>query len=578
MESNAEPLGSNNILGFVVGILTGTGIHGARHQVVTKSPVTGGWGDANSGGSFAPELKATGYDGVFFNGVAPKPIYVFLKDGNVEIKDASHLWGKDTIETEDSLREELGDKKVRIACIGPAGEQQSLLACIRHEGSTSGRSGVGAVMGSKRLKAFVVRGTKKVPIADPDRFSELRKEYLKSVKETDHPWVRIWKKWGTSGVTTSCIESGDAPIKNWAVYGPEAFPTYKKLDGDEVIKYVVKKHACTGCPMGCKAWIRDEHGYGGYTGGKLEYETVALLGASCLIDSVEAVGKGNDLCNRLGLDTIGAGSVVAFAMECYDRGIITKLDTGGLELTWGNGNAMVSLIEQIGRRERFGAMLADGSARAAERIGKGAEKYAMHIGGQDIPAHDPRVSASVGWGYVCDPTPGRHTSTLAAKIYYNGYDFPESEVLGLPPLEDPFDLDVNAKVYTTCSDIDRFWHAAGLCSFAWWPETLPLVEAVKTVTGWQDLNITEVLSTGRRIKTLCQVFNIREGVQPSQWRLPKRLTEAPNKGPFAGRGIDADTMKEMGYAALGWDPKTGRPLEDTLDILGLKELIGKLPR
>ena len=574
MKPNADPLGPDNMLGFLVGVLTGTGIHGARFQVVTKSPVTGGWGDANSGGSFAPELKAAGYDGVFFSGVSAKPVYVFLNDGKAEIRDASHLWGKDTVETEDSLREELGDNRVRTACIGPAGEKQSLLACIRHEGSASGRSGVGAVMGSKRLKAFVVRGTKKVPLAEPERFATLRKEYLKSVKETEHPFVEIWKKWGTCGVTTSAVESGDAPTKNWAVYGAETFPTYKKLDGDEVIKYVVKKHACTGCPMGCKGWVRVDQEYGGYAGGKLEYETVALLGASCLIDNIEAVGKGNDLCNRFGLDTIGTGSVVAFAMECYEHGIITKEDTGGLELTWGNSDAMVRLVEQIGQREGFGAVLADGSAPAAERIDKGAEKYAMHIGGQDIPAHDPRVSVSVGWGYVCDPTPGRHTATIAAKIYYSGLDFPESKELGLPPLEDPFDLDENAKVYAICSDMERFWWAAGLCAFAWWPETLPLVEAVRAVTGWQDFDLQEVLKTGRRIQTLRQAFNIREGVKTSQWRLPKRLTEVPNQGPFAGRGIDADAMKKMGYASLGWDSNTGKPLDSTLVELGLKELVG----
>ena len=574
MKPNADPLGPENMLGFLVGVLTGTGIHGARFQVVTKSPVTGGWGDANSGGSFAPELKAAGYDGIFFSGVSAKPVYVFLNDGKAEIKDASHLWGQDTVETEDSLREELGDNRVRIACIGPAGEAQSLLACIKHEGSASGRSGVGTVMGSKRLKAFVVRGTKKVPLADPERFATLRKEYLKSVKESEHPFVEIWKKWGTCGITSSSVESGDAPTKNWAVYGTETFPTYKKLDGDEVIKYVVKKHACTGCPMGCKGWVRVDQEYGGYAGGKLEYETVALLGASCLIDNIEAVGKGGDLCNRLGIDTIGTGSVVAFAMECYEHGIITKEDTDGLELTWGNSDAMVKLVEQIGRREGFGAVLADGSAPAAERIGKGAEKYAMHVGGQDMPAHDPRVSVGMGWGYVCDPTPGRHTAAIAAILYYSGLDFPESKELGLPPLEDPFDLDVNAKVYAICSDMERFWWAAGLCAFAWWPETLPLIEAVRAATGWQDFDLQEVLKTGRRIQTLRQAFNIREGVKPSQWRLPKRLTEAPDEGPFAGRGIDADAMKKMGYASLGWDSNTGKPLDSTLVELGLKELVG----
>ena len=576
MKPNVDPLGPDNMLGFLVGPLTGTGIHGARFQTVTKSPLTGGWGDANSGGSFAPELKAAGYDGVFFSGISLKPVYLFIKDGKAELKDASHLWGKDTAETEEAIREELGDKRVKIACIGPAGEAKSLLACIRHEGSAAGRSGIGAVMGSKRLKAFAARGTQKVPVADPERLTALRQAYLKSVKETDHPWVTTFKKWGTSGTTTGSIEGGDSPIKNWRLYGDEAFPTYKNLDGDEVIKYMVKKHACTGCPMGCKGWVKVD-AYGGYGGSKLEYETVTMLGSNCLVDNIEAVGKANDICNLLGLDTIGTGAVIAFAMECYEHGIITKQDTGGIELTWGNPDALISMTEKIGRREGFGAVLADGAKRAAERIGKGAEKYAMHVGGQDIPAHDPRVSVGMGWGYVCDPTPARHTATISFHVYHNENDFPMSKELELPKLKDKYDIEANAKIYAICSDIERVWWAAGLCTFAWWPETLPFVEVIQAVTGWKDFTLAELQKTGRRIQTLRQAFNIREGINTSEWRLPERLTVAPNQGPFAGKGIDAKAMKEKGYASLGWDSKTGRPLASTLEELGLKELVGELP-
>ena len=577
MKPKADPLGPDNMLGFLVGTLTGTGIHGARYQVVAKSPLTGGWGDSNCGGSFAGELKAAGYDGVFFSGISPKPVYLFLHDGKAELKDASHLWGKDTTETEQIIRDELGDKRVKVACIGPAGEAKSLLACIRHEGSAAGRSGLGAVMGSKRLKAFAVRGTKKVPIAEPERFATLRKDYLKNVKETDHPWVATWKKWGTCGTITGSIERGNSPIKNWAIYGAEAFPTYKKISGDEVIKYMVKKHACTGCPMGCKGWVRVDKGpYAVYDGSKLEYETVTMIGSNCLIDDIEAIGKANDLCNRLGLDTIGTGSVIAFAMECYEHGIITKEDTDGIELTWGNADAMVAMVEKIVRREGIGAVLADGSQRAAERIGKGSEKWAMHIGGQDIPAHDPRVRIGMGWGYVCDPTPARHTVSIAATVYYSKLAFPMSDELGLPELEDERDVEVNAKVYATCSDIERFWWAAGLCAFAWWPETLPLVEAISAVTGWNDFTLAEVLKTGRRIQTLRQAFNIREGINTSEWRLPERLVVAQDAGPNRGKKVDFDAMKANGYRALGWDAETGKPQESTLQELGLKELVGQL--
>ncbi|MFC1956998.1 aldehyde ferredoxin oxidoreductase family protein [Chloroflexota bacterium] len=525
MKPKADPLGPDNMLGFLVGPLTGTGIHGARFQIVTKSPVTGGWGDANSGGSFAPELKAAGYDGVFFSGVSPRPVYLFLNDAKAELKNASHLWGKNTDETEDSIRDELSERRVKVACIGPAGEAESLLACVRHEGSAAGRSGVGAVMGAKRLKAFVVRGSQKVPLADPKRFALLRKEYLKSVKETDHAWVDTWKNWGTCGTTSDSIEAGDSPIKNWRLYGDETFPTYKNLDGDEVIKYVVKPHSCLGCPMGCKGWVKVD-AYGGYTGSKLEYETVTMIGSNCMVDDVEAVGKANDMCNRLGLDTIGNGAAIAFAMECYENGIITKEDTDGIELTWGNPEAIIAMTEKIGRREGLGDVLADGSMRAAQRLGQGAEKYAMHVGGQDLPAHDPRVSVAMGWGYVCDPTPARHTAAVAHTIYNNELDFPMSRELQLPKLKDKYDIDKNAGVYATCSDIERFWWVAGLCAFAWWPETLPMIEVMRAVTGWDDFTLAEVQKTGRRIQTLRQSFNIREGVDTTRWRLPERLTES----------------------------------------------------
>jgi aldehyde:ferredoxin oxidoreductase len=572
MKPKVDPLGPDNILGFLVGPLTGTGIHGARYQIVGKSPITGGWGDSNSGGSFAVELKATGYDAVFFSGVSPKPVYLFLHDGKAELKDASHLWGKDTTETEESIRDELGDKRVKVACIGPAGEARSLLAAVMHEGCAAARSGLAAVMGSKRLKAFATRGTKKVELAEPKRFATLRRNYLKSVKETEHPWVSMLKNWGTCSFTSPLLTAGDTPIKNWTRYGEEGFPNHGKISTDEVTKHQTKKHACTGCPIGCKGWFRIEtKSYGVVEGTKPEYETLAMFGSNCLIDDIEAIAKANDLCNRYGIDTIGVGVSIAFAMECYERGVITKDDTDGIELTWGNGAAMVSMVEKIARREGFGAVLADGSKLAAERIGKGSEKWAFHMGGQDIPAHDPRVSTGYCWGYICDATPARHTSSQVK----DGLD---KGVLTSPKLDlpkpDTLDMEANAPLYATCSDADRLWTSAGLCIFGQYPETLPLAEAMSAVTGW-DFTLAEGLKAGRRIQTLRQAFNFREGVRPSQWRIPERLAAAPATGPVAGRKVDFNAMKANGYAALGWDAETGKPLDSTLQELGLKELVGR---
>jgi aldehyde:ferredoxin oxidoreductase len=574
MKPKVDPLGPDNMLGFLVGPLTGTRLHGARFQTVAKSPVTGGWGDANAGGSFAPELKAAGYDGVFFSGISPKPVYVFLKEGKAEIKDAAHLWGKDTIDTEDSLRKELGDEKVKIACIGPAGELRSLMACIRHEGSAAGRSGIGAVMGSKRLKAFVVRGTKKVSLADPERFAALRKEFLKHVRDSDHPWADMFKKWGTCSFLSPCVEDADSPMKNWSLYGEENFPNHAQISTDAVIKYQYKKHACLGCPLGCKGWMRIDTKYGLVECSKIEYETLSLMGPNCMIDDLGTLCKANDICNRLGVDTIGDGAVIAFAMECYERGVITKEDTDGIELTWGNGDALVAMTEKIGRREGFGAILADGAKRAAERIGKGSEAWAIHVGGQDMPAHDPRASIGYGWGYQVDATPARHTATQSKDGWDKGADT-SPKGINLEKIEKT-NIPANAPQFAKCSSLDRLWTSAGLCIFGFYPEGLPLAEAISAVTGW-DFTLEEGIKTGQRIQTLRQSFNIREGVDTGKWKFPERLAVPQNQGPHKDRVVDVRGMKEMGYQALGWDPKSGKPLDSTLEKLGLKELVGQLP-
>ncbi|MBA7618829.1 hypothetical protein ES703_26161 [subsurface metagenome] len=301
---------------------------------------------------------------------------------------------------------------------------------------------------------------------------------------------------------------------------------------------------------------------------------MAMLGFNCLIDDVESIAKATDICNRCGIDTIGVGAVIAFAMECYERGVITKEDTGGIELTWGNAAAMVAMVEKIARRDGFGALLAGGSRLAAERIGKGSEEWAIHIGGQDVPAHDGRAETGYGWGYICDPTPGRHTSSQVMHSLKDGpVPFPTSAELQLPQV-DALDMGANAPIYAICSDLDRLWTSLGLCIFGLYPETFPLIEAVSAVTGW-DFTLAEGLKAGRRIQTLRQASNVREGVNTHEWHLPERLAAVPFSGPVAGRKVDFKAMKANGYAALGWDAETSKPLESTLEELGLKELVGK---
>jgi len=576
VKPKADPLGPDNMLGFVVGPLTGTGIHGARFQVVGKSPLTGGWNDSNAGGSFAHELKAAGYDGIFVSGISSKPVYLFINDGHAEIRDASPLWGKDTTQVDEILKNELGDKKVRVACIGPGGENQSLIAGVMHEGSAAARGGLGAIMGSKLLKAVAVRGTRKTTVADPERLATLRRNYINAIKNTDDEAVLTFKKWGTCGLFSACLVSGDTPIKNWTLFGEEGFPNHAKLDGDSITKYQVRKHACLGCPVACKGWLKiEEKPYGVTQGHKIEYETLGMLGSNLLIDDVVAIAKANDLCNRYGIDTLSTGAVIAFAMECYERGVISSKDCDGIELTWGSAAAMIAIVDKIGKREGFGAVLADGSKLAAERIDKGSQEWAIHIGGQDLPAHDPRVLIGCGWGYVCDATPGRHTACEAANGFFSGVDvIPYSEA-NLPHL-DVMDIDSNASIYATCSDIERLFSSAGMCQFSYYPGIMPIIDLIAAATGW-DFNLEEGLRAGRRIATLRQAFNIREGLNTSEWQLPGRVKVPQWTGPNEGISLDFRAMKEKGYRALGWDPKTGRPLEATLDKLGLKELVGELP-
>ncbi len=571
--AGADPFGPDNIVGFVSSPMTGAGFHGARLQVVGKSPITGGWGDSNVGGIFAVALKAAGYDGLFVKGTSSKPVYIYLNDGKAEIRDAAHLWGKDTYETDAAIQEELPDKQVRVISIGLAGELKSLSAAIIQEGSAAARSGLAAVMGSKGLKAVAVKGTQKVEIAHEDMLAQLRTEYRKDVKDTKHPWAALFKTWGTCSFFEGYLKMGDCPIKNWTLFGEEGFPTWERLHGDSITNYQKKKKGCSGCPLVCKGKLTVEKGpYAVKNSNKIEYETLGLFGSNLLIDDPEPLIKANDLCNRYGIDTCAVGSAIGFAMECYERGLISKDDTDGIELSWGNADAMLLMIEKIAKREGFGAVLADGSKFAADHIGKGSDKFAVHVGGQDLPAHDPRTSVGHGWGYLCDPTPGRHTATQymdSVDEDVNAVMLPESKI----KKADIFDYEAYASVYAACSDLDRLSTSAGLCWFGTYPETLPLIEALSAITGW-DFTLEEGLKAGRRIQTLRQAFNVREGVNMAEWTLPERIDCPPATGPIAGRNLDFKAIKKLGYEATGWDGITGRPLNSTLKEMGLERLVG----
>lgn len=562
-KAGVDPMGPEAILGLVTGILTGTdAIGGSRYVMVGKSPLTGGWGDANSGGSVGPVLKFAGYDAVFFTGVSDKPVYLLIDNGKAELKDASHLWGKDSFDTQDILREEHG-KDLEVACIGPSGEKLSLISAVmNNKGRAAGRSGLGAVMGSKKLKAIAVKGNMKVPVADAAKSSEMRKKHLANMG----PNVNFMRDFGTAGLFTMSCESDDAPCKNWGGVATIDFEQYAKLGGQAVLDKRERGWGCWHCPVACGGIMKPNTGDYAYSeeAHKPEYETLAMFGSNLLNDNLDSVVKANDICNRYGLDTISAGAAIALAIECYENGILTKADTDGLEMTWGNDKTIVAMTEKIAKREGIGDILADGVKIAAQKIGKGAEKYAMHVGGQEVPAHDSRGGFNFAIAYMASPTPGRHTQGGEGPLPAG--TLPEYDMTTLKGRGEPHNIG-NA--------LSQVYNAAGICMIAFgdgYGEFGYLIEALQTITGW-DITREELIETGQRVDTMRQAFNAREGVT-TPWKLPDRLMGVPPKeaGPRAGITLNAGDHTNEFYQALGWDVTTGKPSKERLIKLGLDDV------
>jgi aldehyde:ferredoxin oxidoreductase len=576
-KKGADPLGPDNTLGFTTGPLTGTKTPtGGRYMVVCKSPLTGGWGDANSGGYFGSELKAAGWDAVYVTGIAATPQYLMIADDRIELRDAAHLWGRDTIETESAIQSDGGDQKIRIASVGPASEKISLISgIINDRGRAAARSGVGAVMGSKKLKAVAVRGTGKAAVADKDALDQLRKTWIKEMRELEG-FAQIMMQHGTCGLTGALVASGATPIKNWQLTGEQALPNIENLtDADAIIRNQSRKYACANCPIACGGIFNVTTGK--YPVGethKPEYETIGAFGTMCMCDDFETIIKLNEMCNRSGLDTISAGTALAFAMECFENGIITESDMDGVPLTWGSGEAMITMLEKMIAREGFGDILADGVKIAARKIGGGAEKFAMHVGGQEPGLHNALFLPSRGTGFVCDPTPGRHTAAAMARIdggpgAYGPY--PELKI----PEFDRYTYTGKGPISATASSYLQSGASAGLCVMPlMYFGNYPFIDFFNAVTGW-DLDMSEVLTTGARIQTLRQCFNVREGIKASDIRLPERMAGRPPQieGPVAGVTLDVDSLAREYRQAMGWDPQSGRAAESTLEKLGLTQLI-----
>ncbi len=571
-----DPMGPGNILGFAAGLLTGTLTPlGSGFAVVGKSPLTGTWGDSRAGGFFGSELKFAGFDAVFFYGRSSKPVYLWIEDGKATIKDASTIWGRDVVETEDIIKERHDDRRAQVASIGPSGEKLSLISSIiTDKGRAAARSGLGAVAGSKNLKAVAVRGTRKIPIEEKEKVTELRKQFIKIAKEERGPYWEYFTKYGTSGSTEMLSLTGDSPCKNWTGSGNIDFLNAAKISDDNVLRYQTRKYGCHGCPMACGGYIKVETAPRILEGMKPEYETLAAFGTLCLNDDLESIMFANDICNRYGLDTISTGSIIAFAIECYENRLITKETTGGIDLTWGNADAIVKMTEMIARREGFGATLADGVSVAAEKIGRGAEKYALHVAGQELPMHDPKLIPAYGSAYVVDATPGRHTQGYS--IYLDG-------LLGveMPPFGNELDYRGKGAANAYMSYFNHVVNALGVCQF---PSNLIVIEGMPThadfvnaVTGWST-TMSTLLICGERIACMRQAFNVREGFTPAEFKLSGRALGRPplTKGPLKGVTVEVENWVKEYYQYADWDHETGKPSAMRLIQLGLGDVAGDL--
>ena len=566
MPAKADALGPDSILGFFPGLLTGTVAPlTGRFMVAGKSPLTGGWGDSNCGGYFGPEVRNCGFDAILIKGIASRPKYIVIIDGEKQILDASDLWGLDCVQTEEKLAEKHG--RVQVASIGQSGEKVSLISgIVNDKARVAGRSGLGAIMGSKKLKAIVLKGDKKIELADRDALVNSTKIYNDGINAATAGAIEAWRTLGTTFGNVVSAQIGDTPIKNWGGTAAEDFPpeVLNKISGEEIIKYKEKSYGCFSCPVRCGAIMKVPE-VGLEETHRPEYETCASFGHLLVNNDLMSIFTVNDLCNRAGLDTISAGGTVAFAIECYENGILSKDDTDGLELTWGNSSSIVELVKKMISREGIGDKLADGCKVASEKIGKGSEKYAIHSSGQELGMHSPKYYKHMGATFAFDPTPGRHTTACLDMFSGGSMIKPDGlfEGFALPKrFKRPGDDRSEAEKLVTA--IWQTYCSVGICEFALFLQQYPLLNLIKASTGW-DISIDDLVKIGLRIQTLRQAFNLREGVDIINNKLPERAV-----------GVDYLQDYKDYCEKMGWNPDNGYPLKETLSDLNLDFVIKDL--
>jgi len=551
-----EPFAPENRLIFFTSPFLGTNIPcSVKACVVTKSPLTQTVLMSLSGGYFGAELRLTGYDGLVITGKAAHPVYLQINNDAAQIKDASFLWGKDTVETQEMLKETVGDKKARMVTIGPAGERLVRFASAINERHAFGRGGVGAVMGSKNLKAIVVRGTRPVELFDQHGFDALVRELRERFRSEK---AKAFSIYGTSAVVRLVEMRGIFPTRNYQ-FG--TFEGKSKIDGDARAALVQRHTTCYRCPVGCTVWtVATDEPYKGIGSEGPEYETLWSFGGQCENDNLSAIIAAEDLCDRYGLDTISTGNAIGFAMECFEKGIITKEHTDGVELEFGNHRAMVEMVRKTGNRDGFGDVLAEGVHRASQKIGRNSQKFAMQVKGSEMCGYDPRGAVGQGLSFATCPRGADHQKGLVRQ-----------EVFGKPPEIDRFATDGKAEIVKDVQDEMAFLDAMGICCFltrrdVTGPEDY--AKLLKCVTGI-ELTEQDVWTVGERIFNLERLFNQREGFSRKDDTLPERFLSEPfREGPAAGYTVPIEKLLDDYYQVRGWDGN-GSPVDQTLARLGL---------
>ncbi len=565
----AESLSEDNVVIFMTGPFANTpALTSGRHEVLAKSPLTGIFGESDSGGTFGPTLKRAGYDGVVITGKSDDPVYLWVSEEGVEIRNAKHIWGKDVFETDAAIRSETTDKAV-TSCIGPGGENMVRIAAVINDGRAAraaGRCGLGAVLGSKNLKGIAAFGRQKTPIHDRDKLSGSIKELAKMLSEK----MAGFTNFGTASSLATYEEMGSLPLQNWK--GSKRWNNEAaKITGATMAEKIGSgNYGCERCVIRCGREIKVNSGpYAGLEGAGPEFETLASFGSLCMVSDLEAIAMANDLCNRYGLDTISAGSMVAFAMEAFEKGIINEKDTDSIQLTWGNGQAMVETIKMIGESRGIGEILAKGVREAAKILGGGAEEFAIHSSGLEFPVHDPRAFMSLSVGYATSPRGACHLAGLS-HVFERILTLPE---IGLSEVMDRMSIDNKGKLTALAQNVMGMFDSLKVCKFTLFGGLrIPhITDWYQVITG-EPMDVEAFMQTGERIFNMKRLFNLKCGYDPQRDdTVPARVLKMPKTAEGWQTKLPpiSEIMTEY-YAFRGWDEK-GYPTQEKLASLGLQE-------